>query len=113
MNKNLWSLDELVSNVDRMVEDAAYNLSRPTKNPAIRRKNKNIFDSLFSIQHYLKELQTIKAKSAPELYTAIIASQEILAKYVYPDSGITPDECINQLLDVLDDKKLVSATKKS
>ena len=43
----------------------------------------------------------------PKALTAIILSQRVLAKYIIPDSGISEHECINQLLEILDDKELV------
>ncbi len=43
----------------------------------------------------------------PKALTAIILSQRVLAKYLIPDSGISADDCINELLGILDDKELV------
>lgn len=40
---------------------------------------------------------------------AVRKAQDILAEYIVPDSGITDVECVNRLLGVLDDQRLVAA----
>ena len=44
---------------------------------------------------------------ADELTIAISKCQKILAKYIEPESGISDRDAINDLLGVLDNKKLV------
>jgi len=48
---------------------------------------------------------------APKAAAVIIKCQQILAEYVVPDSGITDSECINRLLEILDDQELVKGMK--
>ena len=38
---------------------------------------------------------------------AIKSSQNILAKWIVPDSGISDNDCLTELLGILDDKGLV------
>ena len=48
----------------------------------------------------------------PKAITIIIKCQKILAEYIVPDSGITDHECINRLLEVLDNQDLVRQLNK-
>lgn len=41
------------------------------------------------------------------LEEAIRAAQDVLAEYIVPDSGIPEMECVNRLLSILDDQRLV------
>jgi len=56
--------------------------------------------------------QTPLIDFAPKAVATVILCQEILAKYIVPDSGISDSECINQLIGVLDNKELVAEMKK-
>lgn len=49
---------------------------------------------------------------APKAVATIIKCQNILAEYIVPDSGITDHECINRLLEVLDNQDLVRQLNK-
>ncbi len=44
---------------------------------------------------------------SPKLFGVVTKCQNILAEYIVPDSGITDHECINKLLEILDNEKLV------
>lgn len=48
---------------------------------------------------------------APKAVMTIIKCQQILAKYIEPTLQISPEECISELLGVLDDKNLVKEIK--
>ena len=44
---------------------------------------------------------------APKAIATIKECQDILSEYIVPNSGISDHECINRLLGVLDDKRVV------
>jgi len=48
---------------------------------------------------------------APKAIATLITCQNILAEYIVPDSGITPEDCINKLLHFLDNQELVKQMK--
>jgi len=48
---------------------------------------------------------------APKAISTLIACQNILAEYIVPDSGITPEDCINKLLHLLDNRELIKQMK--
>lgn len=53
-------ISELIKITDDMVEDINYELSKKISNPKNKRHKENQHDFWSSINHYLKELQTLK-----------------------------------------------------
>jgi len=47
----------------------------------------------------------------PKAISIILKCQDILSKHVTPESGISADDCINELLEVLDNQELVRTLK--
>lgn len=56
--------------------------------------------------------QTPLIDLSPKLFVVIQRCQDILADYVLPDSGITENECINKLMEVLDNRELIVEMRK-
>ncbi len=52
--------------------------------------------------------QTPLIDLAPKLFTTITAAQELLAKWIVPDSEISDSQVLIELLEILDDRELVS-----
>ena len=44
---------------------------------------------------------------SPKLFDAVVKCQEVLAKYIVPDSKISDKDCITELLGILDDRTFV------
>jgi hypothetical protein len=55
----------------------------------------------------MKKLENYLIDFAPKMFVAIKDSQQALAKWIIPDSGITDDEILSQLLELLDSQMLV------
>lgn len=53
------------------------------------------------------ETETPLIDFAPKAVATISLCQNILADYINPESKITDSECINMLLEVLDNQELV------
>lgn len=47
----------------------------------------------------------------PKLFEAVKQSQEALAKWIVPDSGISDADVLNELLGILDNHELVKAMR--
>jgi len=47
-----------------------------------------------------------------ELSSAIKSAQNILSRWIVPDSGISDSDCLNELLGVLDNKILIRLQEK-
>jgi hypothetical protein len=46
-------------------------------------------------------------KHAQDMHEALKKSQNILAEWIVPDSKITDEQCLNKLLEILDDESLI------
>lgn len=49
--------------------------------------------------------------AAPTMYSEIRKAQAVLAAYILPDSRVTTEECMNQLLGILDDRDFCKLLK--
>lgn len=47
----------------------------------------------------------------PKLFVTVKQSQEALAKWIVPDSGISDADVLNELLGILDNHELVKAMR--
>lgn len=61
----------------------------------------------------ITELKTPVIDCGPAAISAIISCQKILANYILPNSGTTEKECINQLMEILDDRELVESINRA
>lgn len=48
---------------------------------------------------------------APKLFTTVKTAQDVLAKWIVPESGISDADALNELLGILDDSKLVRSMR--
>lgn len=60
-------------------------------------------------QDHLANAKLIAA--APTMYSEIRKAQAVLAAYILPDSRVTTEECMNQLLGILDDRDFCKLLK--
>jgi len=61
----------------------------------------------FTLTGVMNDSEAKLIASSPELYEIITKCQDILATWIVPDSNMTDKECLNNLLDLLDNEKLV------
>jgi hypothetical protein len=49
----------------------------------------------------------VERRAIRRLYVAIAQSQDVLARYIEPNSGMDPEDAISDLLEILDHRDLI------